>query len=384
MMRTKKDVRRFASNTEFIANNSAKFGCVNVSDLDNDRVERALEHDWIDSDLNLTRDGKAIIMNWQDSSRPRQKLERLGAPNFIQDGYDLPLEKDDLGERDYHQVSVKVDPAETCPTGHEDYIERDIRAGKTDLDIMGHALARGNHVHLKGHTGTGKTMAAKHFAQQTGHGVRQVNFSEEVRMSYLFGHYEVYEENGATEMRWVDGELTKAVRNGEWFIADEGNMMSGDVSSALHSAIEKGDAKFTIPEKGEVIDVHDDFRLIMTSNPRYAGTKPLNKAFANRFVTIEFEYLSQSDEVDVVMANTQLEQNRRNDVESLVSLGSELRDDFERGEIPQPVTPRTLIRAAEFLEDGFMDLEDAAKTAIVDAYPEEFRNPVETVIENCI
>jgi hypothetical protein len=71
-------------------------------------------------------------------------------------------------------------------------------------------------------------------------------------------------------------------------------------------------------------------------------------------------------------------------VESLVSLGSELRDDFERGEIPQPVTPRTLIRAAEFLEDGFMDLEDAAKTAIVDAYPEEFRNPVETVIENCI
>lgn len=383
--RTKRDVKRLAQNTEFIGDQTTEYGCVDMSEMEGERRDRVIDHEWVTPNGELLKDGKAVLTEWNSHAQPMEVLMDIGTSDFIEQGRERDLSVMEFEERTYKNIPVKPEVPETCPTGHEDYKEREIRAGKTELDVMGFALSKGNHVHLKGETGTGKTMAAKHLAQQTNHGVRQVNFSEEVRMSYLFGHYEVHEGNkGGTEMQWKDGELTKAVRNGEWFIADEGNMMSGDVSSALHSATEKGNAKLTIPEKGEVIDVHDDFRLIMTSNPRYAGTKQVQRAFGNRFHTIKFDYLDENSEVDIVMNNTELDISRRDEVMKIVKTGRELREDYLKGEISQPITPRTMIRAAEFLEGGFMDAEDATKTAMIDTFPEEDRSPVEKTIEMTI
>ncbi len=360
---------------------------------------RWVSRGWITDAGVLEQQGVSLLTTWQRSESAAQKLDDLGAAQFMQwvQGDDSVSSMGDSAAEQtastatdtdagtYKGLEVRTDvpDALTVPTGHETYYERPIRASKTELDVMAHALKHGNHLDLKGETGTGKSEAILHLAQQVNVGVEQVNFSEEVRMSYLLGHYEVYSHDGATEMQWVDGVLTKCMRYGGWFVADEHDMISGDVSSLLHSATEKGEAVVTIPEKGETITVHEDFRFIGTRNVNYAGSKQLNKAYESRLHSLRFEYLDQHQEVEIVLEEVDLSSTRRVDVRQVVEIGRELREAYLDGALPKPITLRSMIRAAEFLEDGFMRPKEAAKTAYVDRFPEQsgHRSSVEKTIE---
>lgn len=364
-----------------------------------DQYERWVARDWIQDDGALLEDGVAILTMWQRSDAPAAKLEEHGPTQFLEwarGNGALSGVRESVGDRDstastatgagtYKGLEVRssVPEALSVPTGHETYYERPMRGGKTDLEVMAHALKHGNHLDLKGETGTGKSEAILHLAQQTQVGVEQVNFSEEVRMSYLLGHYEVYSHDGATEMQWVDGVLTKCMRHGGWFVADEHDMISGDVSSLLHSATEKGTAVVTIPEKGETIEVHDDFRFIGTRNMNYAGANQLNKAYESRLQSLRFEYLEEHQEVEIVLDAVDLSTTKRVDVRQVVQIGRELREAYLDGALPKPITLRSMLRAAEFLEDGFMGPKEAAKTAYVDRFPEQsgHRSSVEKKIE---
>jgi hypothetical protein len=351
---------------------------------------RWVSRGWIADDGGLQQMGVSLLTTWQRSGDAADKLAELDPTQFLewvqQHGTDERIESPPDARADtYKGLTVRATAPDelTVPTGHETYYERPVRAGKTELDIMAHALKHGNHLDLKGETGTGKSESILHLAEQVNVGVEQVNFSEEVRMSYLLGHYEVYSHDGATEMQWVDGVLTKCMRYGGWFVADEHDMISGDVSSLLHSATEKGDAVVTIPEKGETISVHEDFRFIGTRNVNYAGSNQLNKAYESRLHSLRFEYLDQHQEVEIVLEEVDLSSTRRVDVRQVVEIGRELRDAYLDGALPKPITLRSMIRAAEFLEDGFLRPKEAAKTAYVDRFPEQsgHRSSVETTIE---
>ncbi|WP_136716532.1 AAA family ATPase [Halorientalis salina] len=360
---------------------------------------RWVSRGWITDDGGLQRMGVSLLTTWQRSDDAADKLAELDPTQFLEwvqqhgavatvreSGTDERIEAPPDATADTYKgltVRATVPDELTVPTGHETYYERPVRAGKTELDVMAHALKHGNHLDLKGETGTGKSESILHLAEQVNVGVEQVNFSEEVRMSYLLGHYEVYSHDGATEMQWVDGVLTKCMRYGGWFVADEHDMISGDVSSLLHSATEKGDAVVTIPEKGETITVHEDFRFIGTRNINYAGSNQLNKAYESRLHSLRFEYLDQHQEVEIVLEEVDLSSTRRVDVRQVVEIGRELRDAYLDGALPKPITLRSMIRAAEFLEDGFMRPKEAAKTAYVDRFPEQsgHRSSVETTIE---
>lgn len=363
-----------------------------------DAFERWVSRGWIRDDGVLERTGVSLLTTWQRTDAPAERLDDLGPSGFLDwvdgsgagpsmqtataDGHTTPPPS---ATGTYKGLAIRdqVPDELTVPSGHGTYYERPIHDGKTELDVMAHALKHGNHLDLKGETGTGKSEAILHLAEQVNAGVEQVNFSEEVRMSYLLGHYEVYSRDGATEMQWVDGVLTKCMRHGGWFVADEHDMISGDVSSLLHSATEKGDAVVTIPEKGETIHVHDDFRFIGTRNVNYAGSNQLNKAYESRLHSIRFEYLAQHQEVEIVLQEVDLSSTRRVDVRQVVEIGRELRGAYLDGALPKPITLRSMIRAAEFVEDGFMRPKAAAKTAYVDRFPEQsgHRSSVEKMID---
>lgn len=380
--RTKKDVRVMGGETEYV-DDSSLYGRLDVSEIPESRVEKWVEHEWIVSvgSPELLESGKAIMMRWNLDARPDRALKQEGVPGFIRNAknkYDLY--QGEIGDRSYRGLRV-MSHSRHVPEGYDDYIEREIRGGKTELEIMGHMMSRGHHVMLKGHAGTGKSGAVKHLAEMTQRNCSQVNFSEEVRISHLFGHYEVHSDGqGGTEQEWIDGVLTERARDGGLFIADEANMMTGDTSSILHSAMERGaNSQMTIPQKGETIDVHPDFRIVATINPRYAGTNQVNKAFGDRFFELELDYLDSPSETDVV--HSRVEGIERSDVESLVDLGRDLREDFLQGEVSEIVTPRSMIRAADLAGDGFLSLEEAAKIAYLEEFPPEEKTPVEKTIE---
>lgn len=382
--RTKKDVRYFCRSTT-VKKDEGKYGrAIFSGSISDNRFNRFVDHGWVNNDGTLNKKGKCMLLRWKNLPGARKTLKDEGAPKFISRSKSNFDPKSDLDSQNYRGLRVLEDSHDDIPTGHEKYYPREIRGGKTDLDLVARALAYKNHVLLKGETGTGKTEIAHHLGQMTNRPTYQVNFSNETRISHLLGHYEVYEEQGATEMKWVDGVLTKAVKNGGIFVADEINAADGATTMLLHSVTEKGDATMTIPEKGETIDVHDDFRLIGTMNPRYAGTRQQNKAFETRFFHLNIDYLPKSTELKILADNTNITSDIEDKVDDIVTLARNLRDDYKRGDLSVPITIREMIRAVEFLEDGFMDTEETAKTIFLEKFPKEDKAPVEKTIETCL
>ena len=95
---------------------------------------------------------------------------------------------------------------------------------------------------------------------------------------------------------WLDGALTGAVRRGEWILLDELNLAPPDVLEALNRLLDDN-RELRLPETGEVITPHANFRLFATQNPascatsgaQYGGRKPLSRAFRDRFVEIHVD-----------------------------------------------------------------------------------------------
>lgn len=81
--------------------------------------------------------------------------------------------------------------------------------------------------------------------------------------------------------RFVESPLVTAFRNGGFFLADEVNMVSGDVTAVFHAVLDD-QAQLYIEATGETIDRHPLFRMGCGINEQYSGTKPLNPAFLRR------------------------------------------------------------------------------------------------------
>lgn len=276
------------------------------------------------------------------------------------------------------------------PQGHEEgYYRRRVQGRKSDVQVVTRALEKGNNVLLKGDTGVGKDKLIKHIAAKTNQPLYQVNFSKDTRVEDLIGYQDLVADNGSTEMEWVDGILTKAVRNGGVFLADEINGASGAATMALHSVTEKEDPKLTIPQTGEVVTPHEEFRVVGTLNERYAGTKKMNRAFMNRFVNIPLDYLNVGDlsptqvndaEVQIVMGGAGLGDSYEQDIRRLVSFAAKLRQSYKNGDIITPISIRELIQVGEYIEGGFMELEPAVRLVIVGLADQDDKSVIDTVI----
>lgn len=135
-----------------------------------------------------------------------------------------------------------------------------------------------------GETGTGKSTAAKVIPYKCGFPFICVNFSVNLEESDLIGSMipNPYKKDANdAEFIWQDGLLTKAIRNGYTFIAEEINFARPGVLSKLNSLLDEN-RQIDLPT-GECVKAHKNFRLIATCNIAYEGTNRFNKALINRF-----------------------------------------------------------------------------------------------------
>lgn len=94
------------------------------------------------------------------------------------------------------------------------------------------------------------------------------------------------------------GVLLQAVTDGEMVLVDEVNMLIPEVTSLLHALLD-WQKTITVPGVGEV-KAHEDFRLIAAMNVGYMGTRPLNKAFRDRFRGIQLPGIADSTLMDLL------------------------------------------------------------------------------------
>lgn len=146
---------------------------------------------------------------------------------------------------------------------------------------------------LQGPTSAGKTSMIEYLAKVSGNKFVRINNHEHTDLQEYLGTY-VSADDGT--LRYQEGVMVEALRNGYWIVLDELNLAPSDVLEALNRLLDDNRELF-IPETQEVVHPHPNFMLFATQNPAglYGGRKVLSRAFRNRFLELHFDDIPESE-----------------------------------------------------------------------------------------
>lgn len=161
------------------------------------------------------------------------------------------------------------------------------------------AVARNYPVLLQGPTSAGKTSMVQYLAKKTGHRMVRINNHEHTDIQEYLGQYTTDPQTG--QLKFQEGILVEAVRNGYWIVLDELNLAPSEVLEALNRLLDDNRELF-IPDTQQVIKPHPSFMLFATQNPPgiYGGRKVLSRAFRNRFLELHFDDIPD-DELQIIL-----------------------------------------------------------------------------------
>lgn len=153
---------------------------------------------------------------------------------------------------------------------------------------------------IKGDPATGKTSLVQQFHARLRAPLLLVSCSEGIEPYHLFGQLLPTE---TASLKWVDGPVIKAARLGWSVLLDEYNTLNPNSSTALNALLEG--YPVTIPETGETVVPHPNFRVFATENPvtsslAVTGRNVQDVANDDRWMVMEVDYLSPSEEIPIV------------------------------------------------------------------------------------
>lgn len=210
-------------------------------------------------------------------------------------------------------------------------------------------------VMLKGPTGCGKTRFVQHMAWRLRRPLITVACHEDLFASDLLGRYLLMHD----ETVWVDGPLTQAVRMGAICYLDEIVEARKDTTVVIHPLTDDR-RMLSIDKKGEVLQAHPDFMLVISYNPGYQSVlKDLKQSTRQRFVSLGFDYPDPDKETRIVAGEGGVAPPV---ARQLVALAGKIRNIREQG-LTEGASTRLLIYAAQLVRDG-IDIKAACRAAV--------------------
>ena len=211
-------------------------------------------------------------------------------------------------------------------------------------------------VMLKGPTGCGKSRFVEHMAFKLGKPLITVACNEDMTASDLVGRY-LLEANGT---RWLDGPLTTAARIGAICYLDEIVEARQDTTVVIHPLTDHR-RQLPIDKKGELLQAHPDFQLVISYNPGYQSLmKDLKQSTKQRFVGFDFDYPPPELEAQIIASETGIPLA---DAVRLVKVGGTARALKGHG-LDEGISTRLLVYAATLINIG-VDPVDACRMALV-------------------
>lgn len=223
----------------------------------------------------------------------------------------------------------------------KEYIGRKF-GSHSDYQVFDKALENFYNVLIEGPTGPGKTSAALGYAAKRVLRFYAIPSNIGIEPSQLFGKF-VPSPNGG--FVWQDGPVTDIIRNGGVLLINEVNFMPERVGTVLFGLLDKRREIVLLDHHGEKIAAHrgkgkcwcdekncDSKRVLVMAdmNPAYEGTRPLNKAFRNRFaIQLNWDY-------DVTVEAKLLKSA------SLLNMADQMREEGRRGGLRTPVSTNML------------------------------------------
>jgi cobaltochelatase CobS len=153
-------------------------------------------------------------------------------------------------------------------------------------------------------------------------------------------------------MKWVDGPLTVAMKEGHWFLLNEFDYLDPATAAGLNSILEGNPLE--IPETGEMVHAHENFRFIATANTNgagdqtglYSGTLRQNIAAMDRFFITQVDYPTVEQETQILAATAAaLPEDIRS---SMIKVANDIRALFLAGGTDVTLSIRTLCRWATY------------------------------------
>lgn len=210
-------------------------------------------------------------------------------------------------------------------------------------------------VMLKGPTGCGKTRFVRHMAWRLQRPLITVACHEDLFAGDLLGRYLLKNE----ETVWLDGPLTSAVRMGAICYLDEIVEARKDTTVVIHPLTDDR-RMLSIDKKGEVLQAHPDFMLVISYNPGYQSVlKDLKQSTRQRFVSLQFDYPAAEREARVVASEGGIEPAT---AERLVTLATKIRSIRDQG-LTEGASTRLLIYAASLIRRG-VPLVEACRASV--------------------
>jgi nitric oxide reductase NorQ protein len=209
---------------------------------------------------------------------------------------------------------------------------------------------------VKGPTGCGKSRFIEHMAWKLGKPLITVACNEDMTASDLVGRYLL----DATGTRWLDGPLTTAARIGAICYLDEVVEARQDTTVVIHPLT---DHRRTLPldKKGELVEAHPDFQLVISYNPGYQSLmKDLKQSTKQRFVGLDFDYAPAQLEAEIVAKESGIDVER---AMKLVRIGETARNLKGHG-LDEGISTRLLVYAANLINQGIAPAK-ACRMALV-------------------
>jgi nitric oxide reductase NorQ protein len=228
-----------------------------------------------------------------------------------------------------------------------------------EVEIFTAAYACRLPILLKGPTGCGKTRFVEYMAYTLrgpeGNGAPAgqevipgnlitVACHEDLTGSDLVGRYLIKGD----ETVWIDGPLTQAVKAGAIAYLDEIVEARKDTIVLIHPLTDHRRI-LPIDKKGEIIEAHPDFLLVISYNPGYQSVlKDLKHSTRQRFVTIDFDYPPRDKEAQIIAHESAVALEM---AMSLAKLGEKVRH-LKASGLEEGVSTRLLVYAGQLIRHG--------------------------------
>ena len=272
---------------------------------------------------------------------------------------------------DVSSVDVPSDHAEVLNFIHSSYDLKPKGLVMKELKwkYLVRSAVRGKNILMTGPAGCGKTMAAKSLVNSLDRPDFYFNLgaTQDPRAT-LIGNVHFDKKKGTY---FSESLFVKAIQTPNAVILlDELSRAHPDAWNILMTVLDQGQRYLRLDESNgqETINVADGVTFVATANigNEYTSTRVMDKALMDRFITVEMDVLTDSEEAGLLQYMfPHVEPNLLENV-SEITHTTRMEAKSDNGKLSTGVSTRTAVELAGLLYDGF-GLDEAAEVTI---YPQ--------------
>ena len=243
----------------------------------------------------------------------------------------------------------------------------------------------GSSLYLSGPTGAGKTTLIEQVCARIGRETYRVGCHSRLEISDMVGRLTLT----ADGTKFVYGPLVESMRRGGVLLLDEADQLPPSTAMGLTPILDR--ESIYIPETGEWVEPHPNFRVAVTGNSAgrgdetglYRGVQRQNLAWVDRFFHLHVSYMKAEDEVEIIRrAAPDLPEVI---ARAMVRLAEEVRKVFigctPDGTLESTISTRVLVRWARtavsfYGASGIDPLEESLHVSLLNSLSERERDSI--------